>query len=256
MIEEKLKSLGLSDNEIKVYLCVLENTKITPAVVARKTGVSRPTAYGVGKSLADKGFIELDELSPTLYYIALPPENVARAVRQEKLELDEKMKLAESLVGELSLVPRSKNYSIPKVRFIDENHIEDFLLTNMKKWNDSALRGDKTWWGIQDHTFLENYVDVFKVFFKDSPKEITSCIITNTEGVPALEKVIYEDYIKRRNTKFWKAAEGVGVTQEVAGDYVLIINTKKKPHYLIEIDDAVMAENLRLLFKGLWAMLP
>jgi len=60
MLEEKLKALGLSDNEIKVYLCVLENTKITPALVARKTGVSRPTAYGVGKSLAEKGFIEIN----------------------------------------------------------------------------------------------------------------------------------------------------------------------------------------------------
>lgn len=256
MIEEKLKTLGLTENEIKVYLCVLENTKITPSLVARKTGISRPTAYGVGKSLAEKGFIELDELSPTLYFLSLPPENLAKSVRKEKMDLEEKIKTAESLVSELTLVPRSKNYSVPKVKFIDENTLGDFLLANIKKWNDSVLQRDKTWWGVQDHTLLENYDDVLKTFFKNLSKETSSRIITNIEGVPALKEVINDNYSEKRNTKFWKAAEKIAVTQEVAGDYVLIINTRARPHYMIEIYDAVMAENLRQLFKGLWEMLP
>jgi sugar-specific transcriptional regulator TrmB len=256
MLEDKLKKLGLSDNEIKVYLCVLENTKVTPAMVARKTGVSRPTAYGVGKSLAEKGFIELDDLSPTLYFLALPPENIGKVVRKEKLELDEKIKTAEELVKDLSLVPKSKNYSVPKVKFVDENHMEQFLLDGIPRYSRSAQSYDKTWWGVQDHTFLEKYPDVFKIFFKESPKDIVSKIITNIDGVPVLQKVIYDDYIRRRNTKFWKAAEKIAVTQEVAGDYVLIINTRARPHYMIEIHDSVMAENQRQLFRGLWETLP
>lgn len=254
-MEDKLKSLGLTDNEIKVYLCVLENTKITPALVSKKTGVTRPTAYSVGKSLAEKGLIELDELSPTLYFIALPPENISKIVKKEKIEIEEKIKTAEELVKDLSLMPKSKSYSVPRLKFIDENHMEQFLVDSLPRYSKSAQLRDKTWWGVQDHTFLEKYPDIFKVFFKDSPKDIISKIITNAEGVPALSKVIYDDYIKRRNTKFWKAAEKIGVTQEVAGDYVIIINTQSRPHYMIEIYDTVMAENQRQLFKGLWEML-
>jgi sugar-specific transcriptional regulator TrmB len=253
MIEEKLKSLGLSDNEIKVYLCVLENTKITPTMVARKTGVSRPTAYGVGKSLAEKGFIEMDELSPTLYFIALPPENVARVVRQEKLEIEDKIKTAESLIGELALVPRSKNYSIPKVRFIDENNFEDFLYKQSPIWNQSGIKGDATWWGFQDHDFVEQYPEWFKWYFGFSAGKIKSKLITNVEEKDKMGEVIHRDY--ERAAKYWGGGDKIKITHAVLGDYILIANTQTKPHYVVEIHDAVIADNLREIFKGFWEML-
>jgi hypothetical protein len=38
----------------------------------------------------------------------------------------------------------------------------------------------------------------------------------------------------------------------VLGDYVFFCVTSTKPHYCVEIHDAVMAENLREMFKGVW----
>lgn len=254
MLEEKLKALGLSDNEIKVYLCVLENTKITPALVARKTGVSRPTAYGVGKSLAEKGFIEMDEVSPTLYFVSLPPENIARIVKKEKLEIEEKIKTAESLISELALVPRSKNYSIPKVKFIDEAHFLDFMMKESPIWNKSGLQSDATWWGFQDHSLLDQYPEWFKWYFEFSAGKINSKLITNVEEKPKMGEVLHKNY--ERNAKYWAGAEKIKITHAVLGDYILIANTQTKPHYIVEINDAVIANNLRHIFKGMWELLP
>ncbi len=57
---------------------------------------------------------------------------------------------------------------------------------------------------------------------------------------------------ERRQMKVWNKGNAIGVTQAVIGDYVIIANTNQKPHYLVEIHDAVIAENLRQVFKGIW----
>lgn len=252
-MEDKLKDLGLTDNEIKVYLCVLENTKITPALVAKKTGVTRPTAYSVGKSLAEKGFIELNELSPTLYFVALPPENIEKIIKKEKVELEQKLSSVQSLISELVLVPRSKNYSIPKVKFIDEANFEDFMYKQAPVWNKSGLERDATWWGFQDHSLLEKYPEWFKWYFNFSAGKIKSKLITNLEEKPKMGEVLHEDY--SREAKYWGEGK-INVTHAVLGDHVMIANTQTKPHYVVDIHDAVIAESLRQIFKGFWEMLP
>jgi len=254
MIEDKLKQLGLTENEIKVYLCVLENTKTTPALIARKTGVTRPTAYGVGKSLVEKGYIEADQLSPTLYFVALPPENISKMIKKERLEIEEKIKVAEELGGELLSVPRSKNYSVPKVRFVDEHSFKDFMYERAPVWNNSGLTGDATWWGFQDHGLIDYVPDWFKWYFDFSAGKIKSRLITNVEEKLKIDETLHKEY--ERESKYWAGADKIKVTHSVLGDYILIANTQTRPHYLVEIQDAVIAENLRQIFKGFWEMMP
>ncbi len=38
----------------------------------------------------------------------------------------------------------------------------------------------------------------------------------------------------------------------VCGDYLILISTHQRPFYLIEIHDAMLAYNIRELFKKLW----
>jgi len=52
--------------------------------------------------------------------------------------------------------------------------------------------------------------------------------------------------------RYWDRTNEFSATQAVIGDYVLFVTTQEHPHYLVEIHDAVMAENLRQLFKGVW----
>lgn len=60
------------------------------------------------------------------------------------------------------------------------------------------------------------------------------------------EKIAYDGY------KYWDKSKDFTATHAVLGDYVLFCVTSQHPHYLVETHDAVMAENLRELFKGMW----
>lgn len=256
MLEESLKKFGLTDKEILVYLTVLENGKITPANIASITGIKRPTVYSVGKELIKKGVITEDLQGASGYFVALPPESLTAAIKQEEEALAEKKKLAKELMESLSNLPKSKSYSVPKMRFIDEQGIESFLYKQSPVWDVSTLQTDKpTWWGFQDHTFVENggLQEWIKWYWKQSPEKITLKMLTNDS---AIENQMREQHITRRIVKFWKKDLAFTATTWIVGDFVVLCMTRQHPHYLVEIHDAVYAENLRQVFKNLWDMIP
>jgi hypothetical protein len=52
--------------------------------------------------------------------------------------------------------------------------------------------------------------------------------------------------------KFWKKDFNFTATNGILGDYVILVMTKQRPHYIVEIHDAVYAENMRQVFRNLW----
>jgi DNA-binding MarR family transcriptional regulator len=252
MIQEKLQQLGLSENEILVYLCVLENANIAPSRIAKKTGLSRPTVYVIGKKLAELELI-LEETGQTgLHFLALSPEMILRDAEKKEREAKENLSIAKSLLPELTLLPKSQGYSVPKVRFIKEAQINDYLYNKAADWNKSALERDKTWWGVQDSSLVKHYGQWLAWYWKQTNPAIQTKMFTNEKE----EGHSFDGQtLSRRQIKYWKKQEHIRTTQLVFGDYVIIFNTFSKPHSLFEIHDAVTAEGLRQVFKGIWETL-
>jgi len=249
MIEEKLKRIGLSRNEILVYLAVLEHTDITPSETAKRTGLSRPSIYAIGKKLAKDGLILEENDGPTLRFLALPPEMVIKEAERGKREAEERLALAKSLVPELSLLPKSQHYSIPKVRFIDETAMADYIYGKTQDWDKSALGRDATWWGVQDSSLVKHLNEWLTWYWKRADPMIQTKIFTNRKEEGHTFKG-QENF--RRRMKYWNMGGNIRMTQLIFGDYILIINTYAKPHSLFEIYDAVTAEGLRQVFRGIW----
>ena len=56
-MEDILKSIGLSEREIKVYLALLELGQTTVGPVATKTRIQHPKIYQTLEKLIDKGLV-------------------------------------------------------------------------------------------------------------------------------------------------------------------------------------------------------
>ncbi len=252
MIEEKLQQLGLRENETLVYLCVLENAEIAPSEVAKKTNLSRPTVYAIGKELVKKGLILEEDRSSGLRFLATPPETILREVEASKREAEARLVLAKSLVPELSLLPKSQSYSVPKVRFIEESQMLEYIYKKSDDWDKSALGRDATWWGVQDSSLVRQLNEWLTWYWKRSDPMIQTKIITNEKE----EGHSFEGQANfRRQMKYWNMGGNIRTTQLVFGDYILIVNTHTTPHSLFEIHDAVTAEGLRQVFRGIWETL-
>jgi sugar-specific transcriptional regulator TrmB len=251
MLNQYLQQLGFSDKEIAVYLCILENGKLSAAAVSRITKINRTTVYSVSKELIKKAVIHEDLGGTNRYYTALPPEELKNLYKAEEEKLNQKKMIIDDTIRELSALPKSKQYSVPKIRFIDELHMNDFLFKQLPVWIESAKKqDDHNWWGFQDATLLEEYKDWIEYHWKIFPEDFGTRLITNDrQAEKELAKKISNE---KRQVKYWDKTVNFTATHAVLGDYVLFIVTNQHPYYLVETHDAVMAQNLREMFKGFW----
>ncbi len=111
MSTDILKQFGLSDNEAKVYLALLELGKATILEIARKSQVKRTTIYALIGELKEKGLATETKKGVKTYFLAESPDNL--------LAFSEKRhKMLEQALPELKSI-----YNVggekPKVRFYE-----------------------------------------------------------------------------------------------------------------------------------------
>lgn len=251
MITEFLKQLGLNDKQSTVYLTVLEQGKSTPQQISRITKINRTTVYSVGKELVDKQLIVEDLTGPRTYLVAKSPAELNGIVEQEQRALNKKKDLITQLVKQLEPIAKNANYSVPKIIFIEERNLEDYLYKKVADWSASLAKYDNTWWGFQDKSLVRNYETwIDWVWDKGLPKQIAEqqyVKLLSNQAAEAIKKKKYQ----RRIIKFWDKGDFTA-TVWILGDYVIMLNTSEHPYNLVEINDRLLAHNLRELFKGIW----
>jgi sugar-specific transcriptional regulator TrmB len=248
MIQELLQKLGLSEKETEVYLALFAQGKTTPARLAKATNINRSTVYAVLVTLKEKGLIKEDVGTKVMYVSPSSPEDVEEMFYRQQEELKEKKKIAGKLAEELEKMPKSQNFSIPKIRFVEEDELEDFLFKQMERWYESMQLVDKTFWGFQDPSFVKHNLKWIDWVWKKYPDMFVKLLSNQSE----IEEKIKEEFPKERNIKFWGKELDFSATTWSIGDYLVMIITRQKPFYLVEIHDSVLAHNMREVFKKIW----
>jgi DNA-binding MarR family transcriptional regulator len=249
MITTELASLGFSEKEISVYLCILKHGRISPANVARITKINRSTVYFIAKDLIARGLITEDTSASTSVLLALPPEELITHIESQERELQLKKERAKQAILVLQAITQETRYTAPKVTFITQEQLNAYLHKRTPVWNESILKHGGCWWGFQDPTLLEHYGEWIKWYWEQAnPTAISLKLFTN--NTKAEQQTAAQGY-SRRQIKLWDQSRFTG-TQWIVGDYIVNIITIQEPHYLVEIKDSVMAENLREMFKSMW----
>ncbi|EKE15998.1 MAG: hypothetical protein ACD_11C00057G0023 [uncultured bacterium] len=247
MIEELLKKLELSDKEIEIYLALFAQGKTTPARLARATGINRSTVYAVLNQLKEKRLIIEDITTKILYFSPTPAEDMENLFHKEQEKLREKNKIVLRLAEELERMPRSKTYCVPKVRFVQEEEVEEFLFSNISKWDENSKLIDHICWGFQDRSFAEVYQKW--IVWSSERYGVKLRLLSNRSDI---EIKLKEKYFAQRDFKFLENKLDFSASTWIFGDYLIMIMTRQKPFYLVEIHDAVLAHNMREIFKKLW----
>jgi sugar-specific transcriptional regulator TrmB len=94
-IELELRKLGLKPKEISVYLSALELGYCPVQKIAKKAGVSRPTAYEIIRALKSKGLMREIKRKGVIkgektYFVAESPDKLLGLLRVQKREIKEK----------------------------------------------------------------------------------------------------------------------------------------------------------------------
>lgn len=248
MIQETLKQLGFSEKEIDIYLIILQQGKIAPADIAKLTKINRSTVYDVADELLAKGVITQDLGSSIRYFVARPPEDLVQIIEREEKDVAQKRKLISLAVDELSHLAKNKRYSVPKIQFFSEDEIDNFLYRQTPVWNKSITENNDVWWGFQDVSFVQYYTSWLEWYWKNHSDTGVKLLSNAMQD----KKIVEHGFHKNRIIEYWKDAKDFTATQWIIGEYVIMIITNQRPHYAIEIHDAVMAYNQRQVFKAIW----
>jgi len=93
----KLKQLGLTENESKVYFALLELGPVHAGLITRKSGLHRRVVYDTLDMLIKKGLIGYILENNLRLYSASNPEKLIDIIREKESEINEVMPLMLSL---------------------------------------------------------------------------------------------------------------------------------------------------------------
>jgi sugar-specific transcriptional regulator TrmB len=89
-----MESLGLTDYEIRVYTCLLNDGTMTAQELSRKSGVPYSKIYEVVGRLEQKGWLESDSSRPTKFY----PKSPSTALEAMRMRIENQVKENENIV--------------------------------------------------------------------------------------------------------------------------------------------------------------
>ncbi|SLM18330.1 conserved hypothetical protein [uncultured spirochete] len=251
-MEELFRTLGMNDNERDVYLSVIKAGKISANQVAKETGINRTTVYSIAKKLEKMGVLAFDLGQKVGYLVAIPPENLVTIFEKEEKKLAEKKQVAIELAKELSSLTHDKRYSVPRIRFVEEDDLEEYLYAVYPRWEESSSNSDNVWWGFEDDSFTTCYEKWIKWGWHRPNEGLRVELFFNEAQI---EKQLTKEYSGRK-MKTLPNHISFDSTLWIVGEYLIMVQTRSRPHYLVEIHDPVLARNQRELFKGLWALAP
>lgn len=117
-IKEQLKGLGLTENEVKVYIVCLELGSSLASSIAEKSVVYRTIVYDVLNSLIEKGLVSYFIKENRKYFQSISPNALNRYLEEKERGIKEQKEKIKPLIEQLSKIeqPKKEDYSIEVFR--------------------------------------------------------------------------------------------------------------------------------------------
>ena len=252
MLKDSLLELGLNKTEIEVYLNIVKRGKTSPAEIYQDTGIKRTTVYAVTDELLKKRLIEEDVTGKTKSFIPRSPGSLKNYTEDARKELDRKDKLIEEMLPDLADLADTRKYSIPKIRFIGPDDYKDFLYSIRPAWVESMIEtGETTQWGYQGADYFDFKIntDYIDWWWENAPPALDLKLFTDLK--PSEVKMVEENNYPRRFTKLWEG-DPFPAGLWILGEYVVNLIVSDGEQYIVQIQDNIIAESQRVIFKKLW----
>jgi len=244
-IESTLENIGLTKNEIKIYLALLELGQTTSGAIIKKTGIHTSKVYDGLERLLEKGLVTYVIISNTKNFKAVDPDRLMDFLEEKKRKISEEEQQIREVLPRLKLMQ-----GLVK----DETQAEIFqgwkgLETVYSLLRKTVKKGDTNY--VLGASKGEDEETVKKFFNKHlsllALKKIKQKIIYNEEAReniheqhkhPELFEVKYMQNTTPAEINIW-------------ADKVMIVILTKKPTAIL-ISNPKVAESYKTFFNLLW----
>lgn len=249
-----LQSLGITNNETKIYLSLLQYEGINITQLARKCRLSRSSIYKNLNSLIEKGFINKELKKQKEFYKAVDIEKIvvklaakARSTARLKNRLEELLPEVNEWLGKEEKLPQIEVYEGKKNQQMVFDEVKEFAKNRI------LIANPESYFTLYPDVRYENAMgDVRKRMERDKKTGVVNrkIVVDSKFTKQVLEtqlKGVREIKILPKEVQFKSAIT-------VYGDRVIIYSQKGKI-FTVVIRSPVIAEMLTGIFKTLWKKL-
>jgi len=236
MNKEALKELGLTNNEVEVYLTLLRKGSISVNEIAEKSGLHRQAVYDALDRLLEKGFANYVIKSNKKHFQGINPEKILGYLKEKENKfrsiLPDLLNLTE-LPREDTFVEFYKGKDV--VRTVYRDIIKEF----------EKQKGEVVISGVEEQKFMEED----KIALQQHLKRL--------QKLNCKERIL----IKERDTTFvegpqteyrWISEESFNPTPIYVYNDKLTIIIWGNPNHAIIIENKNLADSYRKQFNLLW----
>ena len=234
MDEEILQEIGLSDNEAKVYLALLELGCSVAGKISEKSGVHRTNVYDALKRLIDKGLVAYILKDKTKYFEASDPERLMDMLKEKEDKLSKALPQL-ALAKQMSKKSEAKIFEGIRAT---KNMLELFLKQKQTIYTYGVIADVAKMIG----PFLTNY--------HNRRKEL-KIQMDHIYNADALDRMHFLNKLPYTEARLLPREFDSPVTTSICGEYVSLILWSKEP-LIILIRSQEIANAYRKYFKILW----
>jgi len=238
-ITTALELFGMNQNEIKIYLAVLEFGQATAQQLAKRTGIIRQTVYNIIDSLKEKSLVSETVISGVNNYSASNPDIFLKIEDERKSALNEVIpKLKESF---------SISKRMPKVqaffgmKSIDKIYTDTLSSTTPIYWVEPDIISKN----VMKEYKMENYIK------KRIQAKIPLKMISDAHD-KARKEMFKSDKKEMRETRFNESIKNFDASFLIYNNKVAIYSVKGDIIAII-IESEQIKDMFQKIFNLLWA---
>ncbi len=240
---EALRKIGLSDNEIKIYIDLLKSGSSTAYEIGKRTGIYRVHVYDKLEQLLNKGLASWVYRGSKKYFHAADPSKIKQYIEDKKNDFETQERDINALLPELeamAIIPREDTF----VEVFKGKEGLKYYLKDIIKTGEEVLIT-----GIDDQKYQESLPIFMKQYFRElRAKKIKERIITiKKPGVFLFGK----DIAPTTTYRYLKEEQLNPTNTAVYGDRVVIV-TWGTPVTAVMIKNKDIAKTYRGHFEHLW----
>ncbi|MDD4983279.1 MAG: helix-turn-helix domain-containing protein [Candidatus ainarchaeum sp.] len=236
-MEPELKSLGLTDKEIKVYLALLNLGIALVNDIAKKAGTYRTYTYEVLKSLKEKGLVSHVIKSGKQYYEVAPPEKWQSILKEKEQKFNKILPELKKIYSITVEKPRTEVYEGKE---------------GLKTVLDDMLKTKKTIYVYGNTKKMWQYLQTnFPQFILKRSSLGIKTKIVDVRSKEA-EKINTKSKVELREMRFLPKQYEFSMTTNIYGNKVAMLSFQDEFVGII-IENKSIAESQKVVFDFLWS---
>ncbi|MBU2522667.1 MAG: hypothetical protein KKE23_00035 [Nanoarchaeota archaeon] len=243
MDTEILRKIGLTENEVRIYLMLLKSGPNTAYEIGKKTGIYRAHVYDKIEQLMDKGLVTHVFKGAKKYFQATSPNKIKQYLEDQKKELEIQEDRVNSLLPELEALSKLPHEDTFVEVFKGNEGLKYFLKDIIKTKQEVMITG------IDDQKYQEALPIFMEQYFRDLRlNKIKERVITlKKPGVFLFQKKL----APTTHYKFLEEKQFNPTNTFVYGDKVVIV-TWGTPVTAVMIKNNEIARTYAHHFEILW----